>query len=279
MKSVNYNIALPFDGLEQTLRSANYALKIAKIIGGCVNVVHVINSKAYNAVKKVYGFNDTKARIYCKKRVEGILEDIKKQLKSRNIKYSLNIIFSEHIEEGISNFCKKNKIDLCILQPSQYNHPKLIGDLANRIEKKLDKPALFIKTKKIFGKNPVFLIPIDEKEKNLVSLYKTRDLIKQLKGKIIFYHTTWPRDGFRKSDPLQHCLPEVLNNIKKAEKFAEGIEFKTIIKMDEIIEGGIIQCAVKNNADFIVMASSDSLIGGKPELVLKNSAYPLIIVK
>ena len=57
------------------------------------------------------------------------------------------------------------------------------------------------------------------------------------------------------------------------------IKFKTIIKSDDIIAGGIIRNAVENEADVIFMNESSSLIGGQPTLVLKNSMYPMILTK
>ncbi|MEI7718400.1 MAG: universal stress protein [archaeon] len=277
-----WNILLPFDGIKSAIHSVRYALDFAQILDANLFVLHVVNQKAFQSAKKVLKKGDKEVKEYCIKRISGIFDDVKKEIGKRKFKKCFfEIKFSEHIEEGIANFAKEKNINLCVIQPSPYAHTEVIGDLAMKITKKLDSPVLFIKTKKMLKTKPVFFVPIDENEDNLASIRFAVDLAEKAKAEIIFYHTTWARKELISCDPIDHCLEEVRKNIHVSEALAKNrkVNFKTLVRKDDWIAGGIIREAVENEADVIFMTESTSLIGGQPTLVLKNSMYPLILVK
>jgi nucleotide-binding universal stress UspA family protein len=279
---MTWNIVLPFDGIKSAIYSVQYALDFAKILDANLYVLHVINHRAYKSAKKVFGKSEIETRRYCLDRIKGIFEEIKKEAEKKEFKKCFfEIKFAEHIEEGIANFAKEKKADLCVLQPSPYAQVEIVGDLAMKITKKLHSPVLFIKTKKMLKSRPVFFVPIDENIKNLTCVKFAVDLAEKFKAEIVFYHTTWTRKDLTSCDPIDHCLGEVKENVRLSEKLANDkkIKFKTIIKKDDSISGGIIRSAVENEADVIFMNESSSLIGGQPTLVLKNSMYPMILTK
>jgi nucleotide-binding universal stress UspA family protein len=279
---MTWNIVLPFDGIKSSIYSVRYALDFAKILDANLYVLHIVNQKAYQSAKKVLGKNESETKKYCLNRIEGIFEEVKNEATKKGFnKCFFEVKFSEHIEEGIANFAKEKKADLCVIQPSPYAQVELVGDLAMKITKKLNTPVLFIKTKKMLRANPIFFVPIDENVKNLVSAKSAIEIAEKFKAEIVFYHTTWVRKEVISCDPIDHCLEEVKENIRMVEKLASNkkIKFKTIIKKDDSISGGIIRSAVENEADIIFMNESSSLIGGQPTLVLKNSMYPMILTK
>jgi len=279
---MTWNILLPFDGIKSAIYSVRYALDFAQILDANLYVLHIVNQKAYSSTKKILKKGDKQTKAYCLNRMTGIFDEVKKEVNKRKFnKCFFEVKFSAHIEEGIANFAKEKKINLCVIQPSPYAHMEFVGDLAMKITSKLNSPVLFIKTKKMIKTEPKFFVPIDENEDNLTSIRLAVDLAEKARAEIVFYHTTWTRRELTSCDPIEHCLEEVKKNIKISEEYAQTkkIKFKTLVRTDDWIAGGIIRAAVENEADVIFMTESTSLIGGQPTLVLKNSMYPMILVK
>jgi nucleotide-binding universal stress UspA family protein len=273
-------ILLPFDGLKSTSVSAGYAIELAKTLGAKLYFLHVLSFNTFSSVKSSIKKSDSQTHKYCIDRTREVFDILEDEAKKENFKdYQEEILFAENVISGISKFVEKEKIDLCLIQPSPYYHSEMTGDLARKISEKIKVPFLFVKTKSELRKNSRILIPIDEKEENLVSVRIGVEIAKQINGKIIFYHTTWRREDLDSEDVMKHCDEEAISCLSSAKKMAEGIENESIVEMQETIEGGIIGCAVRTGADLIIMTNSRSIIGGKAELVLDNSMYPMLIIK
>jgi nucleotide-binding universal stress UspA family protein len=275
-------ILLPFDGLKNTYVSAKYAIYLAKLLDAKLHVLYIIRTSAVASAKACLGKHERHIKKYCIERIKCLFEEIKEEARKAGLKnYELNIAFGENVTKGVIDAIKKKEIDLCIVQPSPYYHSELTGDLAKRVSSKVKMPTLFVETKGILAKGATILAPIDEIKENMISVKAGIALAKQIKGKVIFYHTTWREKGLKTEEAIKHCDPRVVECIGIAEKIAmeNKVEYEIIVEMEKTIEAGIIKCAVRNQADLIVMTSSPAIIGGQAELVLDNSMYPLLLVK
>lgn len=266
---------LPFDGLPQTLASVRFASKIAEKTGTELHLLHIITDAALLSAKKNACKDDIKA--YCKGRIQGHFEQAMPFLENANHIFSIS--FAKDVETGIIEYIRKNKIGLCILHPSPYHLSEHVGDMTKKIAKKISIPSLFIKTGTAFGQGDV-LYPVDENPENLSSLPYAIYICKAFGLNLIIYHTTWKNPNIKKSSPKDHVEESVLENIACIEKAArrEKISSRTIIECADTIENGIISCAVRNAVELIIMTQSTSILGGKSELVLYHSMYPLLQV-
>ena len=275
-------ILLPFDGLKTTMNSARYAIHLARLLDAKLHVLYIIRTSAVASAKACLGKHERHIKKYCIERTKGLFEGIKEEARKAGLKkIELNVTFGENVTKGIIDAVQKKGIDLSVVQPSQYYHSELTGDLARRVSQKLKTPTLFVEAKTTLQKSAVIIVPVDEMKKNLVSTKTGIELAKQIKGKILFYHTTWRESGLKTEEPIKHCDPRVIECIGIAEKLAmeNKVEYEVIVEMEKTIEAGIIKCAARNSADLIVMTSSPALIGGQAELVLDNSMYPVLLIK
>ncbi len=275
-------VLLAFDGLKNTMISANYALYLSKLLNSEIYITYIISSDVLNSVKKCLNKSDKAVKKYCIYRSKGLFNNIKQQSKKINFKnYNINISFSKKVHDGICEQIKKNNIDLVIIQPSPYRNSEAIEDIAAKISRKTKIPTLFIKSKSKLKKHDTLFVPIDEKKQNMVSIDTAIKLAKQIQGKIIFYHSTWPNKKIKSKSAILNCDKTTLENIEKAKQKAKSknINYELIVEMADTIEGGIIRNAIIKNAELIIMTKSNAFIGGIPNLVLNNSMFPLLVVK
>ena len=268
-------IIVPYDGLKTTIHSVCYSMQVAKIFGSKVYIVHIIDKDSFNSAKLATKLSDSMLKKYCLLRTNGIFNEVTEEFRKNNFEnFELKIEFSESVDLGIKKFTQKNKIDLCIVEQSPYASSEMVGNLASKISKKINIPTIFIKTKNSISKKARILFTIDEKERNFAEIL---GIAKELDAKAIFYHTTWKRKDLPLENPASHCEEKVKLNLKKIETELKN-EFETIIEMEPTIEGGIMKCAVKKGVDLIVMHQSKSVLGGKPDLVLTHSMYPVLLL-
>jgi hypothetical protein len=236
-------------------------------------IIYIISSDVLKSAKKCLNKSDKAVKEYCISRSKNLFHNIKKQAKKINFKnYRINISFSKKVHDGICEQIKKQNIDLVIIQPSPYRNSEAIEDIAAKISRKTKIPTLFIKTKSELKKHDILFVPIDEKKQNMASIDTAIKIAKEINGKIIFYHSTWPNKKIKSKSAILHCDKPVLENIEKAKLKAksEGIAYELIVEMAKTIESGIIKNAIIKNAEIIIMTKSNSFIGGIPNLFLNN---------
>jgi len=268
-------ILLAYDGLSTSIDSVRWAARFAKLLDAEILVVHVITKDAINSVQKGGEVKD--AQRHCISRTQGIFSLAQEILEKEGVSWKKRVIVAEDVASGIE---KAGHVDVMILQPSPYKHAELAGDLSRRIAHSASTPSIFVKTNLAPRSKGCILVPIDENEDNLSVLDPALKIARGIKGSIIFYHTTWRAEGVKSPDPLEHCDASVRKDIRIAEERARlaRVPFKTVVEMQETIEEGIILCAIRNEADLVVMARSTAIIGGKSELVLEHAMFPLMII-
>ncbi len=105
-------------------------------------------------------------------------------------------------------------------------------------------------------------------------------LAKVLEMPVVFYHTTYPREGTVSTDPAMHVCSEAIDVRKYIEELAKAktVRFTTVIEMAPTVEGGIVLSALNHNAALIVMSSGRQvLLGSYVDQVSKLGPVPLLV--
>lgn len=129
---------------------------------------------------------------------------------------------------------------------------------------------------------PVF-IPLGNGDSGLAAASRGCALAKRLGAPVLFWHTTWTKDGEQSTDARNHVCPGAQRVILEAEKLARGVGVDlrpTAIERSDMVVTGIIRASLRVGASLVVMAEGkDKLFGRYVDRVrARNCPTPLLTV-
>ncbi len=141
-------------------------------------------------------------------------------------------------------------------------------------------PAVFLCRNEPFRLDGPILVPLGNGSSSQYIVKHGLEVLRCFNRPIIFYHTTYRNDRYHNQEPRQHMERQVAQLLYHAQQTATrlGLEHTTIIELADSVVGGLIQAAIRENCDLIVMAPGlDTIRGSYVDGVIKHSRIPMLI--
>lgn len=130
------------------------------------------------------------------------------------------------------------------------------------------------------GRGPL-VIPFGNDESSLQAAVVGIPLAKRLGRDIVFFHTTWRNPAIASGNPADHMCSNamIVGDRLQEHARANGVSFSVVVETARDVVEGLIQCAMRAQANLIVMSRGlKTGLGSYVKRTAEQSPVPLLIV-